>query len=130
MVIEDSQPTHAMLRVLKALGVQLAIDDFGTGQSWLFYFMKRYAVDHVKIDRSFIEHIDENKVETRIVSGIIDLCHALGIKVIAEGIESARQFAALRDLGADFGQRYYFTELLAPGETGGIDVTSFGCERS
>jgi EAL domain-containing protein (putative c-di-GMP-specific phosphodiesterase class I) len=84
----------------------------------------------VKIDRSFIEHIDENQVETRIVSGIIDLCHALGIKVIAEGIESARQFAALRDLGADFGQRYYFTELLAPGETGGIDVTSFGCERS
>lgn len=128
-VIKDSQSAHALLTKLKALGVQLAIDDFGTVHSSLFYLIGRYPVDFVKIDRSFIEHVGENRDGTFVLAGIIDLCHAAGMKVIAEGIETARQFAELRGMGADFGQGYYFAKPLVARELGGIAAGGLKHER-
>ncbi len=128
-VIEDCPSTQMLLSELKALGVRLAIDDFGTGHSSLFNLMRRYPVDFVKIDRSFIERLGGNRSETLVLGGIIDLCHALGMKVIAEGIETLHQLTELRDLGADLGQGYYFTKPLAADEVAGLAARDLVRER-
>ena len=91
--------------------------------------MRRYPVDFVKIDRSFIEHLGEDRAETLVLAGIIDLCHALDMKVIAEGIETACQLAELRDFKADLGQGYYFSKPLTADELGGIEARSLEHER-
>jgi EAL domain-containing protein (putative c-di-GMP-specific phosphodiesterase class I) len=103
------------LQSLKHMGVQLAIDDFGLGYSSLSY-LKRFPVDFLKIDRSFVEELgrEPNGVSkgTEIVQAMIDLTHALGLKVIAEGVETAEQLARLRDMKCDFAQGFYFSEPL------------------
>jgi EAL domain-containing protein (putative c-di-GMP-specific phosphodiesterase class I) len=101
---------------LKDLGIQLAIDDFGVGYSSLSY-LKRFPVDFLKIDRTFIEGLkrDPNSGASKdreIVSAMIDLTHALDLKVIAEGVETAEQMTRLRDMNCDLAQGYYFSEPL------------------
>jgi diguanylate cyclase (GGDEF)-like protein/PAS domain S-box-containing protein len=98
------------LRELKRMGVRVAIDDFGVGYSSLSY-LKRLPADMLKIDKSFIEELEEDKA---IVGTIIDLAHILGMKVVAEGVENEGQAARLRDLGCDLGQGYHFAEPLQP----------------
>jgi diguanylate cyclase (GGDEF)-like protein/PAS domain S-box-containing protein len=104
------------LRNLKRMGVQLAIDDFGLGYSSLSY-LKRFPVDFLKIDRSFIAGLrrEPNGVSTKdteIVKAMIELTHALDLKVIAEGVENAEQLTRLRQMKCDLAQGNYFSEPL------------------
>jgi diguanylate cyclase (GGDEF)-like protein/PAS domain S-box-containing protein len=108
---------HA-LRKLKDLGVELAVDDFGMGYSSLSY-LKRFPVDFLKIDRSFIaglgQDADGASKDAEIVSAMIDLTHALGLKAIAEGVETREQLARLRSMKCDLAQGNYFSEPLPSG---------------
>ena len=102
------------LHALKALGVRLALDDFGTGYSSLSY-LRNLPVDTVKIDRSFIEGIDAGVGDgLSVLRGIIQLGHALGLALVAEGIERGSQADALRELGCQLGQGYLFWRPLKP----------------
>ena len=108
--------TDHTLRNLKRMGVQLAIDDFGLGYSSLSY-LKRFPVDFLKIDRSFIAGLGGapsgvSTKDTEIVKAMIELTHALGLKVIAEGVENAEQLARLRQMKCDLAQGNYFSEPL------------------
>ena len=117
VVMEEAGTTLTALRQLRSLGVGLAIDDFGTGYSSLSY-LRRFPVDFLKIDRSFVEGIGKDEESEAITSGIVTLAHTLGIKVVAEGVENAGQAARLRRLGCDMAQGNYFSEPL-PGEAAG-----------
>ncbi|CAB4658369.1 unannotated protein [freshwater metagenome] len=93
------------LRALHDLGVQVAIDDFGTGYSSLYY-LKRFPVDIVKIDRSFVDGLGHDPDDEAIVSAVLGLGHALGLLVVAEGVESELQMQALSALGCDSAQGF------------------------
>jgi diguanylate cyclase (GGDEF)-like protein/PAS domain S-box-containing protein len=103
------------LRNLKDLGVQLAVDDFGMGYSSLSY-LKRFPVDVLKIDRSFIAGLEQDtdgvSKDAQIVSAMIELTHALGLEAVAEGVETSAQLAWLRNMKCDLGQGNYFSEPL------------------
>ncbi len=102
-----AESTIEILTKLKALGLRLAIDDFGTGFSSLSY-LKRFPVDLLKIDKSFVDGVALKGHDSAIVQAIISLGHALGMKLIAEGVETLEQLEALRSLGSEIGQGYYF----------------------
>jgi diguanylate cyclase (GGDEF)-like protein len=106
VVMDQSEAGIRTLRRLRELGVRLVLDDFGTGYSSLSY-LKHLPLDTIKIDRSFVAGIDE-AADRSIVDAVIALAHGLGIGVVAEGIETERQAAQLRELGCDLGQGYLF----------------------
>jgi EAL domain-containing protein (putative c-di-GMP-specific phosphodiesterase class I) len=113
VVMEDAPATSGTLLQLKDVGVRLAIDDFGTGYSSMSY-LKRFPVDYLKIDRSFVDNLKEEGTEDEVImSGMIGLAHGLGLKVIAEGVDTAGQLVRLRELGCEIAQGYYFSEPLA-----------------
>ncbi len=107
--------TALTVEELRNLGVRVTIDDFGTEYSSLSY-LERFPVDHLKIDRSFVARLSRQFGTTVLVSAIIDLAHALGLKVIAEGVETEEQVTLLKGMGCDFAQGYYFSEPLDPAE--------------
>lgn len=111
VALDNSEATLATLQRLKEIGVHLAIDDFGTGYSALSY-LKRYPIDTLKLDRSFVEGLGFDIEDTAIVHAVIAVAKTLGISVTAEGIETAEQLAQLRALGCDLGQGYYFARPL------------------
>src|SRR6185503_19875436 len=100
---------------LKALGVRLSIDDFGTGYSSLGY-LKRFPVDAVKVDRSCVDGLGIEGEDSAIVAAVVSLSHALGLSVVAEGVETSGQLAALLDLGCDRAQGYWFSGPREPAE--------------
>jgi EAL domain-containing protein (putative c-di-GMP-specific phosphodiesterase class I) len=109
MIVEDAESTSTMLSELRALGVQVQIDDFGTGYSSLGY-LQRLPIDTLKIDRTFIGRIGNNGSGAEIVQTIMMLAHDLGMKVVAEGIETAEQLSKLKSMKCEYGQGYFFTK--------------------
>ena len=107
VLVSEAESVLATLNALKALGVRLAVDDFGTRYS-SFSYLKRFPIDFLKVDRSFIERLDENAADRAIVAGIINMAHALHLEVIAEGVETSEQSSHLRMLGCDLAQGFYF----------------------
>ena len=104
-VMQQTDVTLSTLRKLKELGVSIAIDDFGTGYSSLAH-LKRFPVDKLKIDKSFVAELPQDKDNQAIVAAIIGLAHALGLKVVAEGVETEGQKEFLQNAGCDFIQGY------------------------
>jgi diguanylate cyclase (GGDEF)-like protein/PAS domain S-box-containing protein len=96
-----------LLTRLKQLGVSIAVDDFGTGYSSLSY-LSRYPVDLLKIDRSFTEQVTRRTPGAELARTIVQLGHSLGLRTVAEGVETAAQLAAVRDIGCDLAQGYFF----------------------
>jgi diguanylate cyclase (GGDEF)-like protein/PAS domain S-box-containing protein len=105
--IDAGVTTRRMLDELKALGVAIGIDDFGTGYCSLEY-LKRFPVDFVKIDRSFVDGLGTDPGDTAIVRAVISLGQGLGLATVAEGVETPAQAAMLRQLECDYAQGYYF----------------------
>jgi len=108
VLMHDPAHTARELQRLKDLGVRIAIDDFGTGYSSLSY-LQQLPIDHLKIDRSFISGSDQAGGNSHIVNSIISLARALGLSVIAEGVEQEEQLARLRDLHCDNAQGFMFS---------------------
>jgi diguanylate cyclase (GGDEF)-like protein len=106
-LMADREHAVDVLRRLTELGVRIGIDDFGTGQSSLIY-LRSLPVHTLKIDRSFIEGLGRDAEGAAIVSAVVQLGHALGLSVTAEGVETPDQLAQLRALGCDLGQGFYF----------------------
>lgn len=107
VLMEASNSAMTGLRFLRSEGVKIGLDDFGTGYSSLSY-LREFPLDFVKIDRSFIHRLTEGAEEQSIVSSIIELCHALGITVVAEGIERESELELLVAFGCDRGQGFLF----------------------
>jgi EAL domain-containing protein (putative c-di-GMP-specific phosphodiesterase class I) len=105
--MEDAEHSQRSIQALKRLGVRLAIDDFGTGYSSLSY-LRRFAVDALKIDRSFVSQLDVDEESRQIVRTITTLAHNMGMSVVAEGAETAAQAALLEDFGCEYAQGYFF----------------------
>jgi predicted signal transduction protein with EAL and GGDEF domain len=104
----DAEYAITVLRSLKNLGVRLSIDDFGTGYSSLSY-LKKFPVDILKIDRSFVDGLGVEDDDTAIVQATINLAHSLGLTTVAEGTETPEQVRALTSLGCDKAQGYLFS---------------------
>lgn len=111
MVMQDPERAVSVLRDMRNIGVHIAIDDFGTGHSSLAY-LKRFPVDHLKIDRSFIADIPAERGNAAITQAIIAMAHSLELKVIAEGVESEAQYQFLLAQGCDQYQGYFFSKPL------------------
>lgn len=123
VLMESGESPIAVLEALKAIGVRVILDDFGTGYSSLSY-LERLPLDGLKIDRSFIVGLTEKATSRAIFSAVIDMAAALGLSVVAEGIETSEQMQLVELLGCQHGQGYLFarpspaaalTELLASG---------------
>ncbi|MGB7288580.1 MAG: EAL domain-containing protein, partial [Candidatus Macondimonas sp.] len=111
MLIDASTDTHATLTAFKDAGIAIAIDDFGTGYSALSY-LKKFPIDKLKIDRSFIQEIAHQPADAAIASTIINLAHSLNMRVVAEGVETQEQHYLLSNWGCDGVQGYYFSRPL------------------
>ncbi|HEX5338501.1 MAG TPA: EAL domain-containing protein, partial [Gallionella sp.] len=109
MVMHDAEKAIRIFWLLKEMGVSVAIDDFGTGHSSLSY-LKRFPIDSLKIDKSFVDDIETDKSDAEIVCAIITLAHSLGMQVVAEGVETGAQLDFLRNNGCEEVQGYYFSK--------------------
>jgi diguanylate cyclase (GGDEF)-like protein/PAS domain S-box-containing protein len=114
-LLEDLPAATRLLTQVRMLGVEVALDDFGTGYSSLSY-LRKLPVTAVKIDRSFVSGIGGSLADEAIIEAVIDLAHALGLRVIAEGIEAVEQADTLARMGADHGQGYLFARPMSPDE--------------
>ncbi len=112
VMMQDMELAIGRLHELKALGVQLAIDDFGTGYSSLNY-VRRFPVDILKVDKSFIDGVSEDGEPSALTAAVIELAGILNLKPVAEGIERADQLERLLELHCDYGQGFYFSRPLA-----------------
>jgi diguanylate cyclase (GGDEF)-like protein/PAS domain S-box-containing protein len=108
VLIQHSEATASMLQALKAMGIRLALDDFGTGYSSLSY-LRRFPIDALKIDRSFVQEIADGLTDAPIIKAVIGMGKSIRLHVIAEGVETREQFAFLQDQHCDEGQGYYFS---------------------
>ena len=114
VVMDDTEYAAGLLKGLKSIGVKLAVDDFGTGYSSLS-LLRRFPLDEMKIEKEFINGLGKNDQDAVIVQLVTDLAHELGMRVVAEGVETAEQLTRLREMECDQAQGYYFWESL-PGE--------------
>ncbi|MBL8272141.1 putative bifunctional diguanylate cyclase/phosphodiesterase [Steroidobacter sp.] len=105
-IMDDAEKSASTLEILSTMGVHISIDDFGTGYSSLSY-LRRFPLDKLKIDRSFMRDLLSNPDDASIVKAIISLAHNLRLRVVAEGVETAEQLSFLRELGCDQYQGYF-----------------------
>jgi EAL domain-containing protein (putative c-di-GMP-specific phosphodiesterase class I) len=105
-LIEDVDATILSLHALRDLGVRLAVDDFGTGYTTLGN-LKRFPLDMIKIDRSFVQGLGADRGDTAIITAVIRLAHSLGLVVTAEGVETGPQHDGLRSLACDYLQGFH-----------------------
>ena len=112
MLMDDVAAAISLMQELKVMGLALSIDDFGTGYSSLSY-LKRFAVDELKIDRSFVIDLPDKSVDVAIARTIVELGHRLGMKVVAEGVETSQQRDCLQALGCDNYQGYLYSRPVA-----------------
>jgi EAL domain-containing protein (putative c-di-GMP-specific phosphodiesterase class I) len=124
ILVEDSGAVGTTLSELEKIGVRLALDDFGTGYSALGY-LKRFPFDIVKVDRSFVRGLGQDAGDSAIVGAVLGMARALGMEVVAEGIETETQLACLTELEADYGQGFYFAR---PGPMEGEPAASANAE--
>jgi EAL domain-containing protein (putative c-di-GMP-specific phosphodiesterase class I) len=128
MMAEDFRHSARMLRKIKDMGIKVSVDDFGTGYSSLSY-LKHLPVDRIKIDRSFVTDIAQNKRDKAIVAAIVDLAEHLLIEVIAEGIENEEQLHAVEQCRCRAIQGFYYSRPLSCGDfqrymmTGGGEIS-------
>jgi diguanylate cyclase (GGDEF)-like protein len=115
VLLEDSDDPDRVLRGLKDLGVRIVLDDFGTGFSSLGY-LKRLPLDVIKLDRSFVENLSPGSTEAEIVRAVASMAAALGLEVVAEGIETVEQLRIVRALGCEHVQGYHFSKPVEPRE--------------
>src|SRR5207248_715349 len=122
VLVSEAESPWNTIEALKRLGVKLLLDDFGTGYSSLSY-LKRFPVDALKIDRTFVDGLGDDPEDSAIVTAVIGMARALDIDVVAEGVETERQVASLRELGCAKAQGFLFgrpreasatAELLSP----------------
>lgn len=124
VAMQRPDETVALLDLLHDMGIGLAIDDFGTGYSSLSY-LKMFPIDHLKLDRSFVEEIGQDGDSSAICDATIGLAHNLGLKLVAEGVETEAQFAYLRQRGCDLVQGFLFSRPVPA-----MDVISFIRQRN
>ncbi|MFF5076852.1 putative bifunctional diguanylate cyclase/phosphodiesterase [Actinoplanes sp. NPDC000266] len=115
VLLTDTDENLARITELKALGVTLAMDDFGTGYSSLAY-LRRFPMDVLKIDRSFVDRLGGDPADDAMVQTIIRLAHRFGMRTVAEGIENAAQLAILRDMDCDYAQGFHLSRPLPAAE--------------
>jgi diguanylate cyclase (GGDEF)-like protein/PAS domain S-box-containing protein len=113
VLMHDRDAAASTMAVLRALGVSMSIDDFGTGFSSLGY-LDRLPVDELKIDRSFVAQLGRRGRSAPIIESVIDLAHAVGLAVVAEGVEDALQARMLAGMGCDFAQGFHFSRPVTP----------------
>lgn len=118
-LVGDIAPVVAALRALRDLDVGLAIDDFGTGHASLSY-LTQFPVDTVKVDQSFVAGVATDAGSAAIVGGVVAMAHAFGLRVVAEGAETAEQLASLRRLGCEAAQGYVLASPMAADAAAGI----------
>jgi FOG: EAL domain len=114
-IVEDGAATARQLEALQDLGVTVALDDFGTGYSSLNH-LRTLPISRVKIDRSFVSQVSDERRSAAIVGAMIDLIHSLGLEAIAEGIETQEDLNFLRGYACDLGQGYLFSRPIPAGE--------------
>ena len=107
VLLDEDQATSAKMQVLQAAGMSVALDDFGTGYSSLSY-LKRFTIDYLKIDRSFVSKLPDSEEDCVLCNAIIAMTHQLNIQVIAEGVETREQHEYLLAAGCDYGQGYWY----------------------
>jgi EAL domain-containing protein (putative c-di-GMP-specific phosphodiesterase class I) len=117
--MQDPDHAIAVMRALREAGMRIAIDDFGTGYSSLAY-LTRFPIGALKIDRSFVKDMSSDKGDATIVRTIIEMAHTLGFTVVAEGVETDRQAAFLRQFGCEQAQGFLFARPMLAAE-----VTAF-----
>lgn len=110
-LMRNARQHAAALQELRDAGVRIQIDDFGTGYSSLSY-LRELPIDTLKIDRSFINHVDENPADQAIVSAILAMAKSLGLRVVAEGVETAAQLEVLNRHGCEVAQGFFFSRPL------------------
>jgi EAL domain-containing protein (putative c-di-GMP-specific phosphodiesterase class I) len=121
--MDDPERAIQTVKAIRNLGVHFAIDDFGTGYSSLAH-LKRMPVSSIKIDKWFTQSLESDRESGVIVRAIIDLAHNLGLKVVAEGVETEKAAAILVEYGCDEAQGYYFSRPVLP-----ADIEPFLAER-
>lgn len=114
MLLDNDKETQEELMKLRDAGIQVSIDDFGTGYSALSY-LKKFDIDYLKIDQSFVRNVAQDPSDLALCEAIVVMAHKLGLKVIAEGVETRQQRELLTKIGCDFGQGYLFARPM-PGE--------------
>jgi len=108
VIMEHAQYAREMLQQMKSQDIRLAIDDFGTGYSSMSY-LRRYPIDTVKVDQSFVAKVNVDEESLEIVRSIISMAHNLKMDVVAEGVETPEQLARMRTLGCEYAQGYFFS---------------------
>ena len=119
VIMVDPERALATMHRLRELGASIAIDDFGTGYSSLAYLAK-LPVDELKIDKSFVIQLDTDSSSKMIVLSTVDLAHKMGMRVVAEGVETASAWRLLKQVGCDIGQGYYFSRPVPPEEVAAL----------